>query len=138
MPQPQPVLYVENNVGLRFCRAFNEFSNNHNWGAVYQHHIHPGMQRAQYGDEWWIEDIAAKGYALLTCDLAIVTTETEREAVRRSRARLLGFARGDYDGWEQMKAVTRHWDAFEPELAKEGPVVIKIYTGATSPVVERL
>jgi PIN like domain len=138
VPPLQPVLYVENNVGLRFCRAFNEFSDNHGWGAVFQNHIHPGMQRAQHGDELWIEDIAGKGYALLTCDLAIATTEAEREAVRRSRARLLGFARGDYNAWEQMRAVTRHWDALEPELAIEGPVTIKIYAGATAPVVDRL
>jgi hypothetical protein len=47
----QPVLYVENNVGLRFCRALNEFSPNHNWGAIHQGYVHPGMQRAQNGDE---------------------------------------------------------------------------------------
>jgi hypothetical protein len=87
MPLLQPVLYVENNVGLRFCRAFNEFSLNHGWGAVYQHHVHPGMQRAQNGDEWWIEDISEKGYALLTCDLAIATTASER---RSFNAFLLG------------------------------------------------
>jgi PIN like domain len=135
---PQPVLYVENNVGLRFCRAFNEFSNNHGWGAVYQNHIHPGMQKAQHGDEWWIEDIAGKGYALLTCDLAIATTATERAAIERSAARLVGFARADYDGWQQMRAITRHWEALEPELRPEGPVIIKVYAGATAPVVERL
>jgi hypothetical protein len=101
-------------------------------------HIHPGMQRAQRGDEWWIEDIAAKGSAILTCDLAIVTTESEREAVRRSRARLVGFARGDYDAWEQMRAITRHWDAVVPELEQGGPVIIKVYAGSTPPEVERL
>jgi hypothetical protein len=138
MAPVQPVLYVENNVGLRFCEAFNKFSNNHGWGAVYQAHIHPHMQRPQRGDEWWIEDIAQKGYALLTCDLAIATTRTEREAIRRSKARLIGFARGDYDGWAQMRAVTRHWEGFEPELRSEGPVIIKIYAGATAPVGERL
>ena len=134
----QPVLYVENNVGLRFCRAFNEFTVNHNWGAVYQGHIHPGMQRAQHGDEWWIEDISGKGYAILTSDLAIATTASERDALRRCDARLVGFAKGDYDGWEQMRAITRHWDAIQEELQKGGPVILKVYAGPTPPEVERL
>jgi hypothetical protein len=138
VPLLQPVLYVENNVGLRFCRAFNEFSLNHGWGAVYQHHIHPGMQRAQKGDEWWIEDISEKGYALLTCDLAIATTASEREALRRSSARLVGFAKGEYDGWEQMRAITGHWEAIKAELEQGGPVVMKVYASSTSPDVNRL
>ena len=50
MPPLQSVIYVENNVGLGFVRAFNEFSRNHGWGAVFQHHVHPGMQRAQRGE----------------------------------------------------------------------------------------
>jgi hypothetical protein len=133
-----PVLYVENNVGIRFWRAFNEFSENHGWGAVYQDHIHPGMQRPQRGDEWWIADIAAKGYALLTCDLAIATTESERETVRAFGARVVGFADGEYDGWEQMRAITRHWEALDRELQLGGPVIIKVYASATALVVDRL
>jgi hypothetical protein len=78
------------------------------------------MQRAQNGDEWWIKDIASKGYAILSCDLAIATTQSEREAIRRSGARLVGFASAEYDGWAQMR------------------VIIEVYAGATSPKVERL
>ncbi len=136
--QLQPVFYVENNVGLGFTRAFNEFSANHGWGAVFQNHIHPAMQRPQNGDEWWIEDIASKGYALLTCDLAITETESEREALRRSGLRYAGFASAEYDGWTQMRALARHWERLKTELEQEGPVVVKLYSGPTPPDVTRL
>jgi hypothetical protein len=136
--QLQPVFYVENNVGQRFTRAFNEFSANHGWGAVFQNHIHPGMQRPQNGDEWWIEDIASKGYALLTCDLAITETDSEHEAMRRSGLRFAGFASAEYDGWTQMRALARHWEKLKAEFEQEGPVVVKLYSGGTPPEVTRL
>lgn len=91
MPPAQPLLYVENNVGVAFTEAFNKFSGTHGWGAQFQHWVHPGMQRPQKGDEWWIEDIARKGFALLTCDMAITNSDSEREAVRRSGSRFAGF-----------------------------------------------
>jgi len=134
----QRVFYVENNVGRRFCTAFNQFSHNHDWGAQFQNDIHPGMQRPQHGDEWWIEEIAKMGYALLTCDMAIVSGEAEREAVRASGLRFVGFANGEYDGWTQLTAIGRHWDALKEELVVPGPVTIKVYVGGTPPVVERL
>ena len=31
-----------------------------------------------------------------------------------------------------------NWDAIEAELAKGGPVIIKVYAGSTPPEVERL
>ena len=136
--QLQPVLYVENNVGQRFTRAFNEFSANHGWCAVFQNHIHPGMQRPQKGDEWWLEDIASKGYALLTCDLAITETESEREALRRSGLRFAGFASAEYDGWTQLRALARHWEKLKTEFEQGGPVVVKLYSGGTPPDVTRL
>jgi PIN like domain len=125
----QPVLYVENNVGLGFVRAFNEFSTSHGWGAVFQNHIHPGMQRPQHGDVWWIEQIGALGYALLTCDVAIVRNAEERQAVIDSGLRYVGFASAEYDGWTQMRAITSHWDRLSEELAQDGPVIIKLYVG---------
>lgn len=138
MAPPQRVFYVENNVGRRLCNAFNEFGPNHQWGAIFQADVHPHMQRPQVGDEWWIEDIARKGYALLTCDMAIVSGGPEREAVRKSGLRFVGFAQGDYDGWTQMAGISRHWDVLAAELAVPGPVTIKVYAGSTPPVVERL
>lgn len=89
----QRVFYVENNVGRRFCDAFNEFSGNHQWGAMLQADLHPNMQLPQVGDEWWLEQIAKDGYALLTCDMAIVSGGSEREAVRQSGLRFVGFAK---------------------------------------------
>lgn len=132
----QRVLYVENNVGLGFVRAFNEFSHNHGWGAVFQNHIHPGMQRAQHGDVWWIEQIGALGYALLTCDMAIVSNEVERDAVIDSGLRYVGFASAQYDGWTQMRAITSHWERIAAELNQPGPVIIKLYVGQ-APEIER-
>ena len=121
----QPVLYVENNVGLGFVRAFNEFSRNHGWGAVFQNHIHPGMQRAQQGDVWWLEQIASLGYALLTCDMAIVRNAEEHKAVVESGLRYVGFASASYDGWTQMRVVTNHWDRLSSELSRDGPAIIR-------------
>jgi hypothetical protein len=131
----QPVIYVENNVGLGFVRAFNEFSRNHNWGAVFQNHIHPGMQRAQHGDVWWLEQIASLGYALLTCDMAIVRNEDERIAVIDSGLRYVGFASANYDGWTQMRVVTSHWDRLAAELNAAGPAIIRLSISEVS--VER-
>lgn len=138
MPTLQRVFYVENNVGVAFTRAFNEFHGNHGWGAMFQNHVHPGMQRPQKGDEWWIEDIAGKGFALLTCDMAITDSDTEREAVRRSGLRFAGFASAQYDGWTQMRAIATHWEALAREFEQEGPVIVKLYKGTTPPEVTRL
>jgi hypothetical protein len=138
MASLQPMLYVENNVGVAFTEAFNKFSGTHGWGAQFQHWVHPGMQRPQKGDEWWIEDIASQGYALLTCDLAITESESEREAVQRSGLRFAGFASANYDGWTQMRAVATHWEALTREFEQDGPVIVKLYKGSTPPVVERL
>jgi hypothetical protein len=54
-------LYVENGVGRALTETINRFTNNHGITAVFQHDVHPEMQRPQRGDEWWIEDIAARG-----------------------------------------------------------------------------
>ena len=138
MATQQPLLYVENNVGSKFTNAFNEFADTHGWGAQFQNHVHPNMQRPQTGDEWWIEDIAGRGMALLTCDMAITESESEREAVKRSGPRFAGFASAQYDGWEQMRAVATHWEALAREFDQSGPVIVKLYKGPTPPVVERL
>jgi PIN like domain len=132
----QPVIYVENNVGQGFVRAFNEFSKDHGYGALFQNHVHPVMQRPQYGDAWWIEQIANLGYALLTCDTAIVENDAEREAVIKSCLRYVGFASAEYDGWTQMRAVTTHWIRLAAELDQPGPVIVKLYVGQ-APEVER-
>ncbi len=121
----QSVFYVENNVGLGFVTAFGQFSRNHNWGAIFQNHVHPGMQRAQNGDVWWLKQIASAGYALLTCDVAITRNADERDAVIESGLRYVGFAKADYDGWTQMRVVTNHWDELSTELEKPGPVIIR-------------
>src|SRR5687768_6244594 len=132
---PDRWLYVENNVGKRFVRAFNAFTRSHKWTAVIQHEIHPQMQRPQRDDVWWITEVSASGYALLTCDRAIVSTAIEREALRMANGRLVAFASAEYSGWQQMRAITGHWDAIARELDAGGPVIIVIYAGSTLPVV---
>ncbi|MGH2903979.1 MAG: hypothetical protein ACRDK7_10405 [Solirubrobacteraceae bacterium] len=37
------------------------------------------MQRKQYGDEWWIEDITGQGMAILTQDTAILGIAEARQ-----------------------------------------------------------
>lgn len=132
----QPLIYVENNVGRGFVNAFNQFGENHHWGAVFQNDIHRQMQRAQYGDVWWIRDIASQGYALLTCDMAIVRNEDERQSVIGSGLRYVGFTSANYDGWTQMRVVTAHWERLVVELDADGPVIIKLSI-SQPPDVER-
>jgi hypothetical protein len=90
------LLYVENGVGRQLTKAFNVFTQHHGWHADFQHDVHPQMQDAQVDDVWWIEEVTAEGYAILTCDLAIVSTEIEAQAVRRVGARIVGFANAHY------------------------------------------
>ena len=94
------------------------------------------MQRAQNGDEWWLREIGALGYAVLSCDMAVVSTPNERQAAAASELRFVGFASADYDGWTQMRAVTSHWDALASELEQPGPVFIKVFV-SKKPEVDR-
>jgi hypothetical protein len=48
-------IYIENGVGRAVMEAINLFTPKHGVTAVWQHDVHPEMQRKQYGDEWWIE-----------------------------------------------------------------------------------
>jgi hypothetical protein len=128
-------LYVENGVGRTLTKAFNLFAQHHGWQADFQHDVHPVMQRAQEDDVWWIREVTSEGYAILTCDLAIVGTKIEADAVREVGARIVGFANAQYTNWEMMRALTTHWDKIEEHMAGEGPVVIKIYAGPTAPVI---
>ena len=133
----QPLFYVENNVGRNFCTAFNAFAGTHGWGAQFQNDVHGSMQHRQHGDEWWLRDIATLGFALLTCDMAITSVESERRIVIESGLRFVGFANAHYDGWVSPGAANGHWDRLREELEQPGPVIIKVYAGATTPDVER-
>jgi hypothetical protein len=126
--------YVENGVGRRVVNAFNEFTANHGWRATLQHDVHPQMQLPQQGDEWWIEDATKKGYAILTCDLAIARTDAEFETIRRVGARVVGFNRAQYTGWQMIAGLASHWTAIEGHLASDPPLVLRIYAGSTAPV----
>jgi hypothetical protein len=95
------------------------------------------MLHAQYGDEWWIREIARLGYSLLTCDMAIASGWSERTAVIESGLRYLGFANAEYDGWVQLGAVNRHWTRLRDELNGPGPVISKLYAGSTVSEVNR-
>jgi hypothetical protein len=128
------LLYVENGVGRAVTKAFNLFTHHHGWEAHFQHDIHPQMQLPQEDDVWWIEEVTKAGYAILTCDMAIVTTEIEMEAVRRVNGRIVGFANAQYTNWQMMRALTTHWETIEEHLSRGGPLAIKIYAGPTTPV----
>jgi hypothetical protein len=129
------LLYVENGVGRRVVDAFNVFEPNHGWRATIQHDVHPQMQIPQTGDEWWIEDVTKAGYAILTCDLDIFSTASERATVERVAARVVGFARGTYTAWQMIGSLSHHWQSIEHYLTMPGPLILKIYAGPTSPVV---
>src|SRR4051794_40705857 len=94
--------YVENGVGKRVTDAINLFTANHGCSAVVQHAIHPQMQLPQQGDEWWIEDATTHGFVIITGDLGIFRTASERATVERTDARIIGYARADYTAWEML------------------------------------
>jgi hypothetical protein len=100
-----------------------------------QHAVHPQMQLPQRGDEWWIEDATKQGFVIITGDLAIFRTQSERETVERTKARIIGYARASYTGWEKLAGLTSHWQAITDQLEKPGPWILKIYAGPTSPVL---
>lgn len=127
--------YVENGVGKRVAEAINLFTSNHGCEAVIQHAVHPQMQLPQHGDEWWIEDATKQGYVIVTGDLGIFRTPSERATVERTTARIIGYARADYTGWEKLAGLTSHWGRIAEQLALPGPWILKIYKGPTAPVV---
>lgn len=129
-------LYIENSVGKGVTEAFNKFRRHHDWQAVFQHEVHPEMQeRQQYGDAWWIRDVTARGYVIVSCDLAIVDNADEHGAVLDCGARIIGFAKADYNRWDMMRALCRHWVSIQRHLATE-PAILKVWAGAQAP--ERL
>ena len=104
-------IYVENGVGRSVMEAINLFTPKHGVTAVWQHDIHPQMQRKQYGDEWWIEDIAHQGMAILTQDTAILGAAEARQAVitgeRRAiidhRAHVIALGNAEYSTWHKLR-----------------------------------
>src|SRR4051812_30129463 len=116
--------YVENGVGRRVTEAINLFTGNHGCEAVVQHGIHPQMQLPQQGDEWWIEDATKQEYVIITGDLDIFRTESERETVERTAARIIGYARADYTAWEMLAGLTQHWTRIVEQLEKDGPWIL--------------
>lgn len=127
-------LYVENNVGRALHDAINLFTHNHGWSAVWQHDIHPEMQRRQNGDEWWIRDITARGFAILTQDRAILDDPGERVAITDSGARLVAFGDANQQQWNKLRALITHWTVIEQTLALPGPQAVTVWL--TKHVVE--
>lgn len=120
-------------MGRGLTDAFNKFQKHHNWRAVLQHDVHPNMQqRQQEGDGWWIREVAANGYVIVTCDMAIVENEDERQAVIESGARIIGYAKANYNRWDMMRGLCRHWLSIERHVADQ-PVVLKLWAGAKAP-----
>lgn len=106
--------------------AINLFSAKHGVTAVWQHDVHPEMQRKQYGDEWWIADVAARGMAILTQDRAILIDPAERAAAREAGAKLIALGSAEYSTWDKLRCLTRHWDHIEDILARDGAHAIVV------------
>lgn len=103
---------------------------------MFQHDRHPEMQdRQQYGDAWWIREVAGEGFVIVSCDLAIVANDDERLAVMDSGARIVGYAKADYNRWDMMRGLCRHWLSIQRHLATH-PTVLKVWAGSKAP--ERL
>lgn len=110
-------IYVENGIGRKVVDALNLFTRSHGVAARFQHDVHPEMQRRQYGDEWWIEDVAGREMAILTQDCAILSNDEERDAVRRSGAKVIALGNGEYPVWDKLRCVAIHWRPIEALLA---------------------
>lgn len=124
------LLYVENGVGRGLTETINRFTHNHGITAVFQHDVHPQMQRPQRGDEWWIEDIAARGMGILTQDAAILGIEQkerhglitpERHAIIDHAAHVFALGDAKYTMWQKLRCVTSHWDTIDTLLQQSGP-----------------
>jgi hypothetical protein len=88
------------------------------------------MQRRQFGDEWWIEDVANRGMAILTQDARILRG-SERVAIIGSNARIIALGNGNYIPWEKLRCVVQHWTAVERVLAATAAsAVVLTLTGA--------
>jgi hypothetical protein len=128
-------LYVENNVGRAVLEAINLFTAKHGVTAVWQHDIHPQMQRRQFGDEWWIEDIASRGMAVLTQDSTLLgsaaakqgVTTGERQAVIDSQAHVVALGNAKYSSWDKLRCLLNHWDAIDRLLRDDGPAAVTLY-----------
>ena len=130
-----PRFYVENGVGRKVTAAVNLFTANHGCSAIFQHDLHPQMQLPQQGDEWWIEDVTQRGLIILTGDLGIFRTESELDTVERTGARIVGYARATYTGWQKLAGLTSHWQRIQDQFEVAGPWILKIYAGPTPAVV---
>jgi hypothetical protein len=120
-------IYVENSVGRAIERTINLFTPKHQVSAVFQADIHPQMQRAQNGDEWWIRDVARRKMTILTQDRAILDDADERQAVVDSSALIIALGSAKYDTWQKLRCIVNHWDAIEMLLATPGPAAITIW-----------
>ena len=118
-------IYVENGVGRAIVETINLYTPKHDVQAVFQHDVHPGMQRPQKGDEWWIKDVTRRGMVIFTQDRAIL--DDERQAVIDSRARVLALGRGKYTMWEKLRCLVSQWAAVEDLLASEGPAAVTLW-----------
>lgn len=127
--------YVENGIGKKIVQTINLFTENHGCEAVIQHSVHPQMQLPQQGDEWWIEDATKQGYVIVTGDLGIFRTASERATVERAKARIIGYARANYTGWQKLAGLTSHWTRVVEQLEQPGPWILKVYAGPTQAVL---
>jgi len=72
---------------------------------------------------------------IITGDLGIFRTQSERETVERANARIIGYARADYTAWQMLAGLTSHWGRIVEQLGQPGPWILKIYAGPTAPVL---
>jgi hypothetical protein len=126
-------LYIENSVGRSLTEAFNKFRREHDWEAVFQHDVHPEMQQRQMdGDRWWIKAVAEEGYVIVSCDLAIVENDDERQAVIDSGAQIVAFAHANYNRWDMMRGLCRHWLSVQRHLETR-PLILRVWAGSKAP-----
>lgn len=120
-------IYVENGVGRAVMNGINLFTQKHGFTACFQHDLHPGMQRPQKGDEWWIRDVATRNMAILTQDCAILGNDGERAAMVDAGARVIALGKAEYSRWDKMRCIAIHWGRIEEIIAREGACAVTLW-----------
>lgn len=99
--------------------------------------LHDDHFAADTPDEVWIEEVAARGWTILTKDSRIRYRPLEHEAVRASRAGLFVLTAGSVSGTEMAEIFVHHLARMERiALSRPRPFIARVTRSRVT--VERL
>jgi len=77
------------------------------------------------------QEVDPEGFAIVSCDLAIVENAEERQAVIDSGAQVVRFAKASYNRWTDAWPL-QHWLSIERHLAAH-PLILRVWAGSKAP-----